>query len=73
MEMIVDSEPAQSLEGKELKDLKLKLQKYLGKLYFSETEDLDETLDRINQNVGSMGACLRPLEYGDVAWRCMEC
>jgi hypothetical protein len=69
-----ESHAAKSESVQDAKEqLRKELQKHLGQLYFAETNDLDETLDMINQNVGSMGACLRPLEYGDVAWRCLEC
>ena len=32
-----------------------------------------EIIEELNINVGSMGICAKSLEYGDVAWCCMDC
>jgi hypothetical protein len=36
-------------------------------------EIFEEVIDLINQEAGSLGVCAKQMEYGDVAWRCMDC
>ena len=33
----------------------------------------EEIIEEINQEAGSLGVCAKQMEYGDVAWRCMDC
>ena len=35
--------------------------------------DFDEKIEAWNRDIGSLGVCAKQMNYGDVAWRCLDC